>query len=151
MVLGSKIARPAYLRVMKNIIAILSCFLLFNACHTPDNTLRAFLSGTDSVAINYFTGDGRMNTVKAVKIIKERQNIEKLIKECTAEKLKEEKRCGVDGSLHFFRHDTVIADIYFRMNDEKCRRFWYVFKGKSAATRLGSNASALLANILQQK
>lgn len=54
------------------------------------------------------------------------------------------KSCGYDGSLHFFKHNVVVQDIDFRMNDSTCMFFTFKQDGQPAATVLSDDARRLL-------
>lgn len=98
------------------------------------------------MAINWFKGDGSMDTVVAVKIIKDKNAINRLAK-LTAGYVTENKNCGYDGSLHFFKMDKVIQDIHFRMNDKQCNNFYFVFNGQAYTTELDAEAKTRLQSL----
>lgn len=95
------------------------------------------------MAINWFNGDGTMDTVTAVKIIKDKNSINRLAK-LAGGRVTEAQHCGYDGSLHFFKLDKVIQDIRFRMNDANCLHFEFVLDGKPYSTELNADAKTLL-------
>ena len=98
------------------------------------------------MAINWFKGDGSMDTVTAVKIIKDRNTINQLAKIAGGD-VTETHNCGYDGSLHFFKMDKVIQDIRFRMNDAQCLHFDFVLDGKRYSTGLNADAKTLLQSL----
>lgn len=85
-----------------------------------------------------------MDTVLSVKIIHDKEVMEQLARFITASGCDVKQNCGYDGSLHFFRKNIVVQDVYFRMNDEACRQFTFSFEGKTAAARLSNEAVAVL-------
>ncbi len=95
------------------------------------------------MAINYFKGDGTMDTVIAVKIIADKNKISQLAK-MAAGTIVDNGNCGFDGSLHFFKSNQVIQDISFRMNDAACSQFTFRLDGKVYFTQLNSEAKALI-------
>lgn len=128
---------------MKNLIFVLLLITLA-ACHHADKNSKAITSGADSVAINYFTGDGNVDTVTAVKIIHDKDTMQQL-SDLIAERLVDIKtNCGYDGTIHFFKNDMVVQDIKFRMNDENCMLFTFIEDGKFTATALSPEAKKLL-------
>jgi len=95
------------------------------------------------MAINYFKGDGTMDTVVAVKIISDKKKLNQLAK-LAAGSVVENGNCGFDGSLHFFKGNQVIQDLNFRMNDSKCNQFTFRLGGKVYFTQLNSEAKELI-------
>ena len=59
-----------YICNMKNLIVISIIFILC-ACNKSNQIIKERISNADSVAINYFKGYGTLDTVLAVKIIKD--------------------------------------------------------------------------------
>ncbi|MFT3682845.1 MAG: hypothetical protein QM791_21485 [Ferruginibacter sp.] len=118
-------------------------FLLFGCDHS-NKELKEHLIVADSIAINYFKGDGTMDTVITVKIISDKQLIGKIAGFISEAELRENKSCGYDGSLHFFKNNMVIQDVDFRMNDEDCMRFTAKFMNKIVQTSLSADAKKLL-------
>lgn len=98
------------------------------------------------MAINWFKGDGSMDTVIAVKIIKDKNIINQLAK-LAGGTVQSNTNCGYDGSLHFFKMDRVIQDIRFRMNDKNCLQFDFVLEGKPYSTGLNAEAKTLLQSL----
>lgn len=87
------------------------------------------------MAINYFKGDGTMDTVVAVKIISDKSKITQLAK-IAGGTVTANNNCGFDGSLHFFKNNQVIQDISFRMYDPECNHFSFKLDGKLYCTQL---------------
>ena len=98
------------------------------------------------MAINWFKGDGTMDSVVAVKIIKDKATINTLAK-MAGGNVTEKKNCGYDGSLHFFKVDQVIQDVRFRMNDAQCSHFEFVLDGKTYITELKPESKTLLESL----
>lgn len=95
------------------------------------------------MAINWFKGDGSMDTVLAVKIIHDKNTINQLAKMAGGQ-VTESFKCGYDGTLHFFKMNRVIQDIRFKLNDEQCSNFSFVLEGQGYNTALTAAAKALL-------
>lgn len=122
--------------------SMLPIFLM--ACHTTNTAIKERISLSDSVAINYFAGDGKMDTVVLVKIIKDKKVIEELCGLIASKQKTIKNNCGYDGSLHFFKQNIVIQNIDFRMNDADCMQFSFMQDGVINATRLSAEAKSLL-------
>lgn len=118
-----------------------------SACNTANKKIKERISVADSVAINYFTGDGKMDTVVAVKIIRDKKTILQLADLIAAHKKATIGKCGYDGSLHFFKENAVMQDIDFRMNDVNCMQFSFLQEGKPVAAILSAEAKQLLESI----
>jgi len=130
---------------MRTIALFASLLVCLTACHTGTNKgLKQLTVDADSVAINYFRGDGTFDTVVTVKIIRDKNDINKLSDLISANSTDPEVKCGYDGSIHFFKQDSVVADIYFRMNDEHCMLFSFLQNGKLNATVLSADAKEFL-------
>lgn len=111
-----------------------------------NNTNKAFIEkvkDADSIAVNYFKGDGSMDTVAAVKIIRDKQQMKQLSSFVAASGT-ENFKCGYDGSLHYFKRGMVLQDVDFRMNDVQCMHFSFMLNGKLFATKLPAEARQLL-------
>lgn len=133
-----------YLYPMKTALYILIFGYALSACNHPDMELKARIAGSDSMAINYFKGDGTMDTVVAVRIIRDKQKIEQLAAFIAGQSVAGNYTCGYDGSLHFFKMNSVIQDIDFRMNTGGCMYFYFLQHGKSQATVLAEEAKELI-------
>ena len=132
---------------MKNFTAILFTVLIFCACNQTSKKLKERITNADSIAVNYFKGDGSMDTVVAVKIVKDKKEIEQLAGFITAGSASLKNKCGYDGSIHFFKSDRVIQDVFFSSNKEDCRQFVFISGGKQAATALPAEAAYFLSAI----
>ncbi|MDO9376523.1 MAG: hypothetical protein Q7T76_19010 [Ferruginibacter sp.] len=131
---------------MKYMMSLVGLTLLFCACSHTDKQLKERIISADSIAVNFFSGDGSMDTVIGVKIIRDRQQVTDLATFISDHKVKPDFDCGYDGSLHFFKTDKVIQDIYFRMED-KCMYFTFMQYGKQEASKLSLEAKAVIQSI----
>jgi len=132
---------------MKNVIAVLGLFALLASCKRNNTKIKERIINADSVAINFFKGDGSMDTVIAVKIIRDKKIIEQLSDLIGGVPTALNIKCGYDGSLHFFKQNRVEQDIDFRMNDKDCMSFSFKQEGRITATVLSSDAKELLETI----
>jgi endo-beta-N-acetylglucosaminidase D len=129
---------------MKNFSVIIFTALLFSACNQTAKQLKEKIINADSVAINYFKGDGSMDTVVAVKIIKDKQSIEQLTGFITGNPSSVKSNCGYDGSIHYFKNDAVIQDVFFNTSIENCHCFRFILNGKRYSTSLSGEAGKFL-------
>ncbi len=129
---------------MKNVITLAIIVIALSSCHHSDKQLKIKISNADSVAINYFTGDGKIDSVTRVKIIRDKNTMEQLADFTSASLTDIKENCGYDGTIHFYKNDNVVQDIRFRMNDEKCMQFTYAEDGNIVATKLSQQAKELL-------
>lgn len=130
-------------------IAPLFVLILFyaTACNRPNAKIKKYINNTDSIAINFFKGDGTMDTVVAVKMVRNKKVIEDLSSMISASSVEPPVKCGYDGSLHFFKNNRIIQDIDFRMNDAACMYFTFKQEGKFNASVLSKEAFKLLQKI----
>ena len=129
---------------MKKILPFTILILLTISCNKTGKQLKERIANADSAAINYFKGDGTMDTVVSVKIIRDKQTLDELSNVLTASTANFTNNCGVDGSIHFFKKDRVVQDIDFRMNKNECSQFSFFMNGKTVATALSAEAKKLL-------
>lgn len=132
---------------MKNLLALLVLVFALAACNTSNDKIKERITNSDSVAINYFKGDGSVDTVVAVKIIRDKKTINELATLVGAKSSFGDFKCGYDGSLHFFKMNSVIQDIDFKMNDANCMHFSFSQEGKLTATKLSPEAKQLLESL----
>jgi hypothetical protein len=133
---------------MKRIFLFISIsIIILSGCHHVDKKFKENIRTGDSVAINYFAADGRVDTVIAVKIIHDRDTMARLANFITNKLVDIKTNCGYDGSIHFFKNDTVVQGINFRMNDENCMQFSFVEDGRLTATFLSAAAKKLLESV----
>ena len=135
---------------MKIVLLIVSLVIVLTACNKPNKKIKERISGADSVAINYFKGDGTMDSVVKVKIIKDKKTLDELIALISASSAKPGTICGYDGSLHFFKNNVVLQDVDFRMNNAACMVFTFKQEGKSEATVLSPEAKEILEKIMSE-
>jgi hypothetical protein len=123
-------------------------FLVFflSSCDRTNKQIAARIKDADSAAINYFTGDGKMDSVRLVKIIRDKKQLDQLAGFISAVAA-DDQQCGFDGSIHFFKTNKVMQDIDFRMNDAQCMYFRFKVNGKYSSTRLSPEARQLLQSI----
>lgn len=134
---------------MKKIAGFFIVSVLLISCNDSNKQLKEQIAYADSAAINYFKGDGGMDTVVAVKIIRDKQTLDQLTNLLTESSIKQRVNCGLNGSIHFFKNNKVIQDIDFRMNTDECSQFTFRINGERAATRLSDEAKKLLAVLLK--
>jgi len=130
---------------MIRFLAIIALLTAFTACNKPTG-IKDFVQGADSVAINYFKGDGSMDTVIKVIILRDKKQVSSLagyVEGGTTEPAK----CGYDGSLHFFKNNIVLKDVDFRMNDAQCMHFSFVLDNNMYTTRLSAEAKTFLESV----
>jgi hypothetical protein len=129
---------------MKKYLLLLNVLIVTASCTHSNDAISKRISNSDSVAINYFKGDGTMDTVVAVTIIRDRKIIHQLSNFISENKTEMNYACGLDGSLHFFKMNKVVQDINFGMNTTGCSYFSFVLNGKSQATSLSVAAKELI-------
>jgi hypothetical protein len=128
----------------KNLLLLTVSFIVLSSCHRADKTMKETISNADSVAINYFAGDGSIDTVTVVKIIRDKNTMNQLSGFISGKLIDLKTNCGYDGTIHFFKNDSVVQDIKFRMNDENCVQFSFEEDGQLTATALSPDAKKLL-------
>jgi len=116
------------------------------SCNRKDANLKEILINADSIAVNLYKGTGRMDSVGRVLIIRDAATITSWVEMIIESRKAYQPHCGTDGSLHFFRNNRVVMDIYFRRGDVACRQFSYLLHGKWRATKLGEEAVAIMEN-----
>lgn len=132
---------------MKQSLLIFSLVLIILSCNQSNELIKEQINHSDSVAINYFKGDGTMDTVVAVKIIKDPKIINQLADFVAQKNSKMNYSCGFDGSLHFFKMNKVIQDINFGMNKSGCSYFSFTLQGKMQSTELSAPAKELILSL----
>lgn len=130
---------------MKTTIVLLFA-LAFSACNNTNQAFITKVADADSVAINYYRGDGRMDSVVAVKIVKDKVQMGQLTA-FVGGKGTDQYKCGYDGSLHYFKRGVVLQDVDFRMNDVQCMHFSFSLNGQLYATSLPPEARQLLESL----
>jgi len=133
---------------MKNFsTGIIAAFVLAS-CNQTATELKERIAGADSIAINYFNPGGKMDSVMAVAIIRDTKALEQLTNTITHSKSSVTNNCGYDGSIHFFKRDMVVQDVFFASNSkEGCSQFLFSLNGNMQATKLTEEAKVFLAAI----
>ncbi len=121
--------------------------VMIAACNNTAQQLKERIGDADSAAINYFKGDGTMDTVVAVKIIRDSIAIKRLTDFITGNNTPVKNNCGYDGSIHFFKNDFVVQDIFFSSSKNDCMQFRYAEQGKQTATALSTEANSFLQSL----
>lgn len=119
------------------------------ACNNTAHQVYDRISDADSVAINYFKGNGTMDTVIAVKIIRDSISINKLTDFVTNDATPVTNTCGVDGSIHFFKNDFVVQDVFFS-GGKDCMQFRFTEQGIKYATELTADARNFLQSLKEK-
>ena len=130
---------------MKQLLPALA-IIIFASCKESATALTEKITGSDSMAINWFKGDGSMDTVISVQMIRDKASINTLAK-MAGGYVQKSKPCGYDGSIHFFKINQVIQDIRFRMNDASCTQFEFILDHKPYTTELTAEAKQLLQSL----
>ena len=129
---------------MIRFLFIATLITVLASCDRPTG-IKEYVQNADSVAINYFKGDGTMDTVVRVVVVKDKSQINELadmIEGGTSEDTA--SNCGYDGSLHFFKNNVVLKDIDFRMGDVQCLHFSFSLNNKAYLTKLSGKAKTFL-------
>ncbi len=128
--------------MLRLLLILSSASIVFFSCKSSTG-IKEMISNSDSAAINFYKGDGSMDTVVNVAILRNKKDIEGLAS-FIGSGTTDTRNCGYDGSVHFFKDNAVIKDIDFRMNDAGCMHFSFVMKGKLYSTKLSSTAKEFL-------
>lgn len=136
-----------YVYRMKILTAFVAASLFFISCNQIPAEFKERLNGADSIAINYFNTGGKMDSVVAVKIIRDKKPIEELTSFIAqGEAVSPDKKSyGYNGSVHFFKNDMVVQDVYF-CNSKECNLFVFSFNGKWHSINLSGDAASLLSS-----
>ena len=136
-----------YICGMKNLGLLILVLFALSSCNKVNKEIKERITNSDSVAINYFSGDGTMDTVVAMKVIRDSKKMEQLVNYIGDRSEEGNYTCGFDGSLHFFKMNKVIQDIDFIMNEkEGCMYFTFVLDGKPQAAALSPEAKELISS-----
>ncbi len=131
---------------VKILFIILIAVAGLTSCNKSNKQIAAAIANADSVAINYFAGDGKMDSVRSVKIIRDKAKMEQLAGFISAVSASDHQ-CGIDGSIHFFKNNMVMQDIDFRMNDANCMYFRFKSNGEYQSTALSPEAKQFLETV----
>lgn len=130
---------------MKYLSLLIAVAAIAVSCNKAGKQLKERIVNSDSIAINFFKGDGTMDTVEAVRIIRDRKTIDELTNAVTESGKSLAGKCGVDGSLHFFKMNQVIQDVDFSLKEEGgCNQFIFLQSGHYNATAVGTEAGEIL-------
>jgi hypothetical protein len=129
--------------MMNKCFLFLTTCIVLVACHSADKELNAIVINSDSAAIIYYSPADTVET----RIIRDKQILDKLADFVSAEKTDHATICGYNGSIHFFKQDSVVQDIYFNMYTAHCNYFIYKKDGQPAATVLSPEAKQLLESL----
>lgn len=130
---------------MKRILTAFIALAFFASCNDTTG-IKNFVAGSDSVAINFYKGDGRMDSVVKVVILRDSVQVSTLAGFIEAPQTHQNK-CGVDGSLHFFKRDVVLKDVDFTLDEAGCMQFSFFMEGKSYYTELSNEAKSFLSGL----
>ena len=108
------------------------------SCSRPTG-IKEMIVNSDSVAINYFKGDGTADTVTNMIMLRDKGQIGKLANYVEATTTANYK-CGYDGSIHLFKNNIAVKNIDFSFNDTKCMHFSFSIEGKIFNTQLSEEA-----------
>jgi hypothetical protein len=132
---------------MKNVCYLLGMVLVLTSCNQTNEKLKERISHSDSVAIKFYKGDGTIDSVVAVKIFRDSKTVNQLVNLIAERNSSEKFKCGYDGSIHFFKMNSVVQDIDFKMNDANCMYFSFLQEGKMQITLLSLKAKQLLESL----
>lgn len=108
---------------------------LLASCSRSDTAWRERMVQIDSVAINFFPGDGTMDSVTKVMVVRDTATIDSIRKWMTAEKSsKPSKPCGPQASFHFFAMGKVMHDAEVTTSD--CGLIQYRWQGQTYFNKL---------------
>ena len=68
-----------YICGMKNLGLLILVLFALSSCNKVNKEIKERITNSDSVAINYFSGDGTMDTVVAMKVIRDSKKMEQLV------------------------------------------------------------------------
>jgi hypothetical protein len=121
-----------------SLLITIICF----SCTRPTG-IKDLVQSSDSVAINFFKGDGTRDTVVKVMILRDKKQVQDLAGFIESGTIKN-VNCGYDGSIHFFKNNMVVKDIDFKMNDAQCMHFSFVLDKNIYSTKLSAEAKTFL-------
>ena len=130
--------------MIKYIVSLLLLPVLFS-CTKPTG-IKEVIAGADSVAINYFKGDGTADTVTNMVMLRDKNLISKLADYIEAVKT-EQYKCGYDGSIHIFKRHVVLQYINFTVNDVQCMHFSFLLNNKLYSTTLSAEALQFIKSV----
>ncbi|MFM2358366.1 MAG: hypothetical protein RLY16_359 [Bacteroidota bacterium] len=128
-------------RILPVIIVISTVFI---SCKQQHVALNDKIKGSDSVAINFFKGDGTMDSVQKVVIVRDAATINRLTALIAADQQKLQKDAGNDASLHFFKMNRVVQDVYYSAHQPNSSQFTFRLQNGYEATSVSKEVKALL-------
>jgi hypothetical protein len=131
--------------MMKKYMLLLLLPQVLFSCTNPTG-IKDVIAGADSVAINYFKGDGTADTVTNMVMLRDKNQINKLADYVEATKA-EQYKCGYDGSIHIFKQDVVLQDINFSFNNVQCMHFSFVLNNQLHSTILSAEALQFIKSV----
>jgi hypothetical protein len=132
--------------MIKNCLLFLVVSTLLMACHTSNKEIRSAVENSDSVAVNYFN-EAVTDSVVAVKIIRDKHTMDQLTDLISADTTAFAPHSGVDGSIHFFKQDAVVEDVFFTLHNDSSMFFFFKQDGRIVATTLSPSAKQLLQSL----
>lgn len=130
--------------MLRSLLLLCSCLAIFS-CHKPTG-IKEVIVNADSVAVSYYKGDGSIDSVSKVIILRKKEELAKLAGYIESGETSTQN-CGYDGALHFFKNSVVAKPVYFRMNNVNCMHFSFMMDGKALATSLSAEAKQYLESI----
>ena len=130
---------------MLRFLLLLFVTTILFSCTKPTG-IKDLVQTADSVAINFFKGDGTRDSVTKVVVLRDKKQVESLANYIEAGTI-EDTKCGYDGSIHFFKRDMVLKDIDFRMNDAQCMHFSFIIDKNIYSTKLSPEAKTFLETV----
>jgi hypothetical protein len=125
----------------------MAIIILLTACHSYNKQLKTVVENADSIAINYYRGNGTDDTVMSVIIIRDEQQIDQLVRYVSEDGPVGPDSCGVDGAIYFFKNDSVVQRVDFALSRSTCNYFSYEQNGKNVCTLYSDSAKTLLARL----
>lgn len=129
---------------MKLLVCCLALALIIGSCQYKNTALQERLEQADSAAINFFKGDGSMDTVVAVRIIRDKAQLIQLSQFLSEKSVSEKPSCGEDASIHYFKGGVVMQDVYIGSKRNNCNRCFFVLNGERQNTELSSEARTFI-------
>ena len=121
----------------------------FAACSSPVDLSVPF-NQADSIAINFFAGDGTPDSVHRVVLIRDKETIASLSAFVSASN--SQKLCGGnDGNLNIFAMNQVIQKIDFSFYNQSCMQFSFWYNQQLHHTRLSKEAREFLLELKNRK
>jgi hypothetical protein len=123
--------------MMNHLFTAILALSLFS-CNQPTGIKEAIVNA-DSVAINFFKGDGTAEVVTNMVMLKDKGQMSQLAGFVESGKAAQ-YQCGFDGSIHIFKRDVALQDIDFSMNNAQCMHFSFLLNNTIFRTKLSTEA-----------